>query len=163
MTFSTLVQFLFEILSGHWELLPAAVADSAVLLLLFAATLLSLAVVLAQHRHYSGTFLSPGGAAVLSWFFYSGQAGSFDMYAGRVFAGGNPGGADASVQTTLDGCQRLCASRERCAAFTYDYQMDTCFPKSAITAMYPLANAVSGIKRGTPRGNMAAHEPFPSW
>lgn len=56
-----------------------------------------------------------------------------------------PGGDIASIfDTTLEACQRACASNDKCEAFTFNQRNGSCFPKANAGAPEGFANALSG-------------------
>ncbi len=61
-----------------------------------------------------------------------------------------PGGDIASIfDTTLDACQRACASNTACEAFTFNQRNGSCFAKANAGAPVGFANAISGYRFAT--------------
>ena len=68
-----------------------------------------------------------------------------------------PGGDIASIfDTTLDACQRACASNTACEAFTFNQRNGSCFTKSNAGDPSGFANAVSGYAMHTEPAILAA-------
>ena len=75
-------------------------------------------------------------------------------------------GADLQFifDTTLDACQAACLADASCAGFTFNARSNACFPKSAIGAPQPFANAISGlVLRTDPRVLAAAPGRAPAY
>ncbi|MDP4892701.1 PAN/Apple domain-containing protein, partial [Cypionkella sp.] len=61
-----------------------------------------------------------------------------------------PGGDIASIfDTTLDACQRACASNTACEAFTFNQRNGSCFAKANAGAPVGFDNAISGYRFAT--------------
>jgi hypothetical protein len=152
MSVETLIAQLLALLTGKSDQFAAIIADPRVLLVSFATTLLSIALVLFKQRKYAGGSAALLVAAGLGGTFAVVQNSAFDLHAGRVFIGGDLRTATAAARpggaASLDACQQICIADLRCVAFTYDPVLRSCNAKAEITQMNNLTGAVSGIKRG---------------